>query len=288
MLIFIIPVKSAKISNSWSLTSQLFERCLRSVCNQTSAPFRVVVVCNERPETSFTHPQVDYVEVDFPPPVADPNKETTGYEYGRSAEIGRKNADKARRILTAFEHAQRYAPTHAMVVDADDCVSRRLAAFVAAHPASPGWYLKKGYMYPEGSRFLYFNVRNFNVICGTSVIFAWPQRHLLVRDGVYYNHTFDSPPPGTLLTPLPFPGAVYSMANGDNIYMNAETKGQIHGSLFKMLFSKSIVTLVQKVMKYRPVLMSNGLRQEFGVYDSARNRQAAKKVGKSAPAVPSF
>src|SRR2546426_10364999 len=99
MLVFVVPLKSARISRDWSLTSRLFERCLRAICNQSSPNFRVVVVCNERPITDFHHPHVHYLEVDFPPPFPDPNEEaTSGYELARSKDIARKNADKARKI----------------------------------------------------------------------------------------------------------------------------------------------------------------------------------------------
>jgi hypothetical protein len=65
MLTFIVPIKSRKIANSWTLVSQLAERTLRSICNQTSSNFRVVVVCNEKPDIQFEHPHIDYIQVDF-------------------------------------------------------------------------------------------------------------------------------------------------------------------------------------------------------------------------------
>ena len=267
MLVFIVPIKSAKLSRSWSLSSRLFERCLRSICQQTSQNFRVVVVCNERPEIQFSHPNVHYIEVDFPPPVPVPDEErTAGYEYGFSRDIARKNADKARKIHTGLDYAARYHPTHSMVVDADDCVSSRLAEFVARNPRSDGWFFKKGYMYPEGGRFLYFNVRNFYQICGSSVIIAYGLTQALFGNPDFYEHTFDAPPPGAALTPLPFAGAVYSMENGDNIYMSSETRQSIHGTLLKRIFSRDVFALARKVLKYRPALLTAAIRKEFGTY----------------------
>lgn len=282
MLVFIIPLKSAKISRSWSLASRLFERCLRSICQQTSPEFRVVVVCNERPETTFIHPHVHYLEVDYPPPGSEPDGQTTtGYEFGSSQDIARKNADKARRILAGLDFAQQYHPTHTMVVDADDCVSARLAAYAANNSGSDGWYFKKGYMYPEGGRFLYCNVKNFNQICGSSVILADRLRHVLFsrpeRD--YYGHAFTRPPGGTALTPLPFVGALYSMANGDNIYMSSETKQQIRSTLCKRIFSKQLLSLVRKVLKYRPALLTKAIRVEFGIYDIRRAEAPTARQG---------
>ena len=265
MLVFIIPIKSAKISSNWAATSRLFERCLRAICNQTSPNFRVVVVCNERPDTPFEHPHVHYLEVDFPPPMPDPTEEaTSGYELARSKDIARKNADKARKIQAGLDYAQCYDPTHSMVVDADDCVSNRLAEFVAKNPQATGWYLKSGYIYTEGSRFLSLNRQNFNVVCGSSVIIAYAQRQRLFSSPDFYQHAFYEAPAG--LVPLPFVGAVYSMANGDNIYMSSATRNHIYGTLFKRLFSKQIFSVVWKVMNYWPTLLTESKRREYGLY----------------------
>jgi hypothetical protein len=265
MLVFVIPIKSAKISRDWSLTSRLFERCLRAVCNQTSPNFRVVVVCNERPDTEFVHPNVHYIEVDFPPPMPDPTEEAAyGYELSRSKDISRKDADKARKIQVALDYAQIYRPTHSMAVDADDCVNRRLAEFVDQHPNSGGWYFKQGYFYTEGSRFLYYKRQHFNVVCGTSVIIAYAQRHRLFSRPDFYQHAFYEAMEG--LDPLPFPGAVYSTANGDNVLMSSETKSHIYGTLFKRLFSRQLFATVWQVLKYRPTRLTEARRREFGLY----------------------
>ncbi len=36
MLVFVIPLQSKAVSNSWKKISQLFEKCIQSVCQQTS------------------------------------------------------------------------------------------------------------------------------------------------------------------------------------------------------------------------------------------------------------
>ena len=283
MLVFVVPLKSSRIARDWSLTCRLLERCLRAICNQTSPRFRVVVVCNERPALSFTHPKVHYLEVDFPPPVPDPTEApSAGYEYSRSRDIARKNADKARKIRAGLEHAARHRPTHTMVVDADDCVSRRLAEFVEQNPHGAGWYFKKGYFYTEGSRFLFLNRRNFNVVCGTSVVTAYPHRGLLFANPDFYQHAFDEPPGG--LTPLPFPGAVYSMANGDNIYMSAETRDHIYATLLGRLFSRRVFSVFRKLLSYRPTLLTRSRRAEFGLYKLPDAAQPAPAGGARAAA----
>jgi hypothetical protein len=267
MLLFVVPVKSPKLSRNWPLASRLFERCLRSLCAQTISDFRVVVVCNERPRTSFRHPNLEYLEVDFPVPEEHRPEEatTTGYEYARSAEMARKNADKALKLRTGLDYGARYHPTHSMGVDADDCVSNRLAEFVAQHPEEPGWFFQKGFIHPEGGRLMYLNRKNFNQACGSSSVVRFDLRHLLFANPDFYAHCFDQPP----LVPLPFPGAIYSVANGDNIYMTADTTAQMQGSLWRKLFSPALPRLVRKALKYRPVLVTGGVRHEFGLYSVA-------------------
>ena len=65
MITFLVPVKSSRVSKSWDLFSNLFERTLKSITNQTSDNFRVVVICHEKPITDFEHPNVEYIHVDF-------------------------------------------------------------------------------------------------------------------------------------------------------------------------------------------------------------------------------
>lgn len=267
MLLFVVPVKSPRLSRDWALACRLFERCVRSICAQTVEDFRVVVVCNERPATGFEHPRLEYLVVDFPvPEMRRPGEvTTTGYDYGLSAEIARKNADKARKLRAGFEHGARYAPTHCMGVDADDCVSRRLAAFVKRHPEKAGWFFKKGYIHPEGGRLLYVNVKNFNQTCGSSVIFRADLQQVVLENPDFYAHCIDRAP----LAPLPFAGAIYSIANGDNIYMTAATTSQIQGSLWRKLFSPDLPSLLRKLVKYRPALVTSAVRREFGLYPVA-------------------
>jgi hypothetical protein len=268
MLLFVVPVKSPKLSRDWPLASRLFERCLRSICAQTSGDFRVVVVCNEKPATTFEDARVEYLEVDFPVPARRLPGEIscTGYDYGLSAEIARKNADKALKLRTGFDHGARYQPTHCMGVDADDCVSRRLAEWVRTHPQTPGWFFRKGYIHPEGRRFMYLNRRNFNQTCGSSLIFRSDLRALVLENPDFYAHCFNLPP----LVPLPFPGAIYSIANGDNIYMTADTTSQIRGSMWRKLFSPALPQLMKKLFKYRPALVTGAVRAEFGLYTVQR------------------
>lgn len=106
MLVFTIPLKSAQVSKYWKHVSNLFERCIRSVCNQTLTNFRVLVVCYEEPQTEFTNPCITYVDVEFP---------VLGLN------LRSKRVDKHCMTLVGLKYAQRFEQSHTMHVDADDC-----------------------------------------------------------------------------------------------------------------------------------------------------------------------
>jgi hypothetical protein len=269
MLIFIIPVKSREITNSWELLSRLLERTLKSVCNQTFPDFQAVVVCNQKPNIQFTHSNIHYVEVDFPPPrpIIQDRESMVGYDYIYSLDIANQNADKSRKILTGIDFASRFKPSHIMVVDADDCVSCRLAEFVHRNPRHDGWVMRKGYMYREGSNILYVNIKRFNHVSGTSVIIKNELHQALFENPELYFCSFDNLP-GINMQTLPFIGALYSMLNGENILMSNQTFTRMQGQILS-----SIPALVQKFFRYRIRFLNQSIVKEFGLYDVSQNVQ---------------
>jgi hypothetical protein len=263
MLIFIVPVKSREITQSWKLLSRLLERCLKSICNQTSPNFKVIVICNQIPEITFSHPSIHYLEVNFPVPKTIPQEreKIKGYEHIHSLDIANKNADKARKILRGIEYARQFNPSHVMVVDADDCVSCHLVEFVDQHPEEDGWVMRKGYLYREGSRFLYVNQKKFNHVSGTSLLIKYDKYLVAFENPDFYRPSFDEFPDGVDIKPLPFIGALYSMLNGENILMNHQTFNQMQGQILM-----SIPALLQKIFRYRICLLNRSIIKEFSLY----------------------
>lgn len=250
MLVFVIPLQSQAVSTSWERVSQLFERCIRSVCQQTSAHFHALVVCHEKPNLAYKHSHFSYVEVDFPVPDLSSATQTSV--------VSRKHTDKGRKLLRGLVTAQAFNPTHTMLLDADDCVSRHLAEFVALHPQDNGWFFSNGYRYTEGSRWIYKKANNFYTMCGSCNIIRTdlnriPETPQYNRGYGYYKFYIDHAKvagvlaqSGTPLQPLPFPGAVYMTQTGENIYFNST---RLHQG-------------IERVINYR--FLTRQLRQEFG------------------------
>lgn len=251
MLNFIMPLKSPAVCRDWARVSQLAERSMRSVCQQTQGDFRLVLVCNQRPATDFTHPALTVIEEDFPIPGA------AGEE---------RMADKSRKVWRGLAAIRGDGPSHVMFVDADDCVSRRLAALVAANPEANGWYFETGYVHDHGSRWV-LRKSNFHLMCGSSHILrvrpeelprssAEPESSHWI--GCHGHHEVDEflRARGTPLAPLPFIGAIYNTATGETYT----------GLSLRNWHSRRI--LLYKLFHYR--LCTSAIRREFGLYPLPR------------------
>ena len=247
MLIFVVPLKSPRVSNDWTNFSALFERCLRSITSQTCEDHRVIVVGNEWPKTDFFHPKVEFLELDLPIP------------EGRAG----KNADKAKKLLHGFDYAKRYNPQHLMAVDADDCVSKRIAEIVKKSPDCPGWLLNRGYLWKEGSKVAYLNTYNFNHSCGSSAIIRPDLAKHLFEEGPWYKFETPKMPEGIVLLQFPIPGAIYCILNGENIFMDT-TRIKSHRTR-----EGGIRYYWRKLLKYRPILVTKKISNEFGLYNLA-------------------
>lgn len=267
MLVFIIPLKSSQGSKSWDHVCKLFERSVKSVCNQTSNNFRVIVACHEKPRIEFTHPCITYLEVDFPIP---------------SSDFRSKITDKHRKMLAGLRYAQRFRPSHTMHVDADDCVSKYLAKFVELNPQGNGWFVDRGHVYQENSKCIFFKRKDFYKWSATSNIFKYDFRFLskgLTYDSIdindYVNEDLSEEfkdfyrgylghrlvvqhraEKGIPLEPLPFPGVVYMLDHGESLSSN---------NLNHLLDSKNPFVRAIRRLFFRP--LTNSVRHEFGIYN---------------------
>jgi len=248
MLVFILALQSPEASKDWSRISKLCERTLRSVCAQTSPDFRVFLVCNTKPETDFNHPNLTVIERYFPVPVA--------------TSSARMN-DKWSKLKVGLIASRHLAPAHVMLMDADDCVSHDLAEYASCHPGAIGWSMNRGYLRDEGSRWLYLT-KNFTRFCGSSAIIwlsaddfpysesAPTERFFILANGhsVINDYMIKR---GSPLQPLPFIGAIYLTATGEN------------DSSIRMAGWHGKKHAIGKLLAARP--LTQRIRSEFGLYE---------------------
>ncbi|MDJ0900335.1 MAG: glycosyltransferase family A protein [Xenococcus sp. MO_188.B8] len=272
MLVFIIPVKSAKISNSWERVCRLFERTIRSVCNQTYSDFRVIVVCHEKPDIKFEHPNITYISVDFLPPTWENNDDYSS-----------RRIDKQKKIFVGLTNVRRFNPTHVMFVDADDCVSKHLAQFVSQNLDSNGWMFSKGYEYIDGSKSIFLVQKFFSSRCGTSSIVKYdlvePDRDFKIDDvhpkWLFHGHKIEKQllHKGYSLDILPFPGAVYITDNGSNIFTQRQMRLQRANTIYQKLRIYSV--MLGKFILSQP--LTDYIREEFGLCDIDNSNLANAK-----------
>jgi hypothetical protein len=227
MLTFVTSLRHPHNSNDYGRVESLLAETLRSVTQQDSDAYRVVVVGNQAPSIPLP-PKVRFVEVDFEPP-----SRTSGPQTGHEAVL----LDKGTKLAVGVLAARDDDPSHIMVFDADDYLSRRIAGTVeGADPRADGWYIDQGYIYSP-TRHAVRPHNNFNYRCGTSHIvrtdlYRLPadlserstQTELLERaqdsvSNLLGSHMsikkrFDAE--GTPLRRLGYRGAVYNVGTGEN------------------------------------------------------------------------
>jgi hypothetical protein len=139
--------------------------------------------------------------------------------------------DKWTKLAHGLVVTRSLQPDFVMLMDADDLVSCRLAAFANANKTSNGWIFRKGYFWRQGARWMQYTDQ-FN--CGTNAIVSsrlikFPmdvvpasiQECVILKNG---HMTIEQAlrEQGTPLEPLPFPGAVWFFGHGDNWSFQAE------------------------------------------------------------------
>lgn len=213
MLCFVLALKSKTVSQDWQRVSQLFETTLQSAYQQTDADFHIIAVCHEIPPLTAAYDQrVELIQVDFPPPSDPTNRQLT-------------MQDKWNKIAVGLVRAGALNPDFVMIMDADDLVSRHLAAYVNRHKDENGWIFTRGYQYQYGSRWIsvddQFNCGTNAIVNGKLIRFPTSLHTDEIAQCVVLTHGHTAIAQRlaelhTPLQPLPFAGAVYVCAHGDN------------------------------------------------------------------------
>lgn len=154
MIYFLIPLRSKAASKNWEEVSRVFNRTLASVYNQTDPDFRIFVACHDIPSLEKTYDaRVEFIQAETPVP-------TTPHEM---------MLDKGYKISLMAQRLRLLGGGYTMLVDSDDLVSNRIAAFVKQHPNRNGFLSKYGYVYNEGLPYMK-KVYKLHRICGSCSI----------------------------------------------------------------------------------------------------------------------
>jgi hypothetical protein len=261
VLTFVIPVKSRSVASDWTNFGQLFERTIKSICNQTNSNFKALVVCHEIPEINYTHENLHFIHPDFQPPSKD---NISPKEY-----LIKKRIDKGNKIKLGVSYASKKFNTHyIMLVDSDDFVSNKIASFVnSSGNELPGWFVEKGYLSFSWKNILVVT-NKFNYLCGSSVIVK-PNliRHFFDKGKIdlYFDHRLTTLNSNIELKKFPFYAGIYNMGNGENIYMSFQNvkKFSNHGNWISM---QGLMRLYSRFRKYRFRLITPELRKEFNFF----------------------
>ncbi|MFS4457204.1 glycosyltransferase family A protein [Maribacter sp. 2304DJ31-5] len=265
MLTFVVPVKSKSVASDWVKFSQLFERTLKSICNQTDSNFKVVVVCHEIPDINYTCENIHFIHPDFQPP----SKENISpQEY-----FINKRIDKGNKIKHGVAYAsKKFNTDYVMLVDSDDFVSNKVVSFVNSSANKlPGWYVGNGYLSFSWKNVLVVTKKKFNYLCGSSVIVK-PNliKHFFDKDKInlYFDHRLTTLDSNIELQKVPFPAGIYNIGNGENMNMSFQKVKKLnnHGN---WISKQSLKRLSSKFKNYRFRLITPRIRKEFNFYQAS-------------------
>lgn len=256
MLLFVVTVKARTSAADWPAFSALVRRCVTSLTAQSNEDYRVVVVHSELPLNPLRHPWVDYLQVEFPQP----------HTWAEMEE------DKAQRLLAGAAFGGQFNPTHIMSVDCDDLVSRDLAAHVGTSPTAPGWVITQGYVWPHASPVAFRARSGFQELCGTSLLLRtdlFPRAFsdhdtafdaVSMRSGsVWFDHRARELQADQGLAHLPFPGAVYCVAHGENIRVADAIADR------QALAGGKLHFYIRQAKRFQVRAVSRGFRRDFGI-----------------------
>ncbi len=262
LVTFIIPVRHQANATDWSALKSRLAQTIASISGQTHSDWRAIIVANEGADLPDLPAQFSAVRVNFPPnefyDLSDDNREKA-YEAVR--------LDKGRRILSGMLAGS--GSTFFMVVDDDDFVSSKIAAFISEHRNADGWKIDKGYLWSEGSRFLLHH-NDFSNFCGTSLIIRAALYGLPASvedaDPTYVKTVLGShvkigkilADAGHPLSPLPFRGAIYRVGHSG---AHSKSIGILKAHFLNKWALRHPHHLIGNLLKVRPI--SNGLRKEF-------------------------
>lgn len=134
---FGITLASSKSAANWDRTVALLQGTLRSVIQQSSPAWRVIIAGHEMPDVEeIEHPQVEFLSINA---------------Y-RPTHPSKFRADKARKRHAIGQRLRELGGGFLMQLDADDLVASDLVAECLSRNHPHGYILTRGYVYDWQSR----------------------------------------------------------------------------------------------------------------------------------------
>lgn len=215
MLYFGVTLRCKAVAKNWEHVVRDFHRTLRSICQQTDPDFRVIVACHEIPDMPGGYDErVEFLQADIPFP-------TTPHEMMQ---------DKGYKLSMIGKRIRELGGGYTMIVDADDLISNRVAAYVNAHPGQNGFAPKYGYVHVMGEKSVRRTLHP-DQICGSCIVVNYTVDDLPAElpsspqdesaKGYILRKAHPTIRPhmaeiGRPLAELPFPATVYIRGTGDN------------------------------------------------------------------------
>lgn len=216
MIYFGITLRSRAASKNWEMVQRVFNRTLASVWRQTCPEFKVLVACHERPLLWAAYDErLEFLQADTPAP----------------RDHQEMMLDKGWKLSLIAQRVRQLGGGYVMMVDADDLISNRVAAYAAEHPAENGFLSRNGYVYTEGAGYAQ-QIWEPHRICGSCSIVYYRVEDLpdhmpenlwddTLKDRWIIRKSHRIIPEsmkqaGRELAVLPFPSTIYVRNTGDN------------------------------------------------------------------------
>ena len=216
MIYFGVTLRSKASAKNWEHVERDFNRTLRSLYRQTDPEFRIIVACHDIPRLDAAYDErVEFVTTDIPTP-------KTPFEMMQ---------DKGYKLSMIGKRVREYGGGYTMIVDADDLISNRVAAYMKQHPGENGFGAEYGYVYNVGDSFVK-RMYALDRVCGSCTIIRYDPQELpaALPNGPQDESSVESMiirrPHSTLqrymasigrpVRRIPFPTTVYIRNTGDN------------------------------------------------------------------------
>lgn len=262
LLTFIIPVRHQDNAKDWNGLVARLSQTIASIGAQEHDDWRAVIVANDGAQLPEMPPRFTVVRVSFPPNLLH-NRETAT----RQMFLDAFRLDKGRRVLAGM--LVNNDSEYFMIVDDDDFVSARITGFVKKNRGKNGWKINKGYVWNEGSNWLY-RTGNLNGVCGTTLIirsdlYALPasfenadEQMVMAMLGSHRGVPALLMDNQTPLEELPFAGAIYRIGNSGS---HSQKTGLFNEYFFNKVIAKRPWLFLKNLSRLRWI--GNFHKREF-------------------------